>query len=77
MDYQNKRLNIAKELRDRHGKGSAYGNLGNTYRSLGDFKKAIEYHEGHLSIARELGERDREGRACGNLGRDYLLLGDF
>ena len=38
-----------------------YSILGNTYHSLGDFKKAIEYHTEHLAIAKEVG--DRAGRA--------------
>ena len=28
---------------------------------LGDFKKAIEYHEHHLKIAKEVGDRAGEG----------------
>ena len=29
--------------------------LGNGYHSLGDFKKAIEYHACHLRIAKQVG----------------------
>ena len=39
---------IAKEAGDRAGEGKAYGNLGNAYRSLGKFSKAIEYHGQYL-----------------------------
>ena len=35
---------------------------------MGDYKKAIEYHEKHLKIAKEIGDRAGEGRAYGNLG---------
>ena len=59
------------------GEGRANGNLGNDYRSLGDFKKAIEYHERQLNIAKEVGDVAGEGRAYGNLGDDYRSLGDF
>ena len=59
------------------GEGSAYGNLGNAYASLGDFKKAIEYHERHLKIAKEVGDVAGEGGAYCNLGNDYGSLGDF
>ena len=48
------------------GEGRFYGNLGNAYLSLGDFRKAIEYHEKHLKIAIEIGDRAGEGRANGN-----------
>ena len=45
--------------------------------SLGDFRKAIEYHEKDLKIAIEIGDRAGEGRAYGNLGNAYRSLGDF
>ncbi|XP_068680143.1 tetratricopeptide repeat protein 28-like [Montipora foliosa] len=62
---------------DRAGEGSAYGNLGNAYLSLGNFKQAIEYYEKHLSIAKEVGDRVGEGSAYGNLGIAYISLGNF
>ena len=71
------RLTIAKEVGDRAGEGGAYGNLGNAYHSLGDFKQAIEYHMLRLTIAKEVGDRAGEGRAYGNLGNAYHSLGDF
>ena len=42
MEDLKKRLSVAKEVGDRAGKGRAYGNLGNTYYSLGRFQEAIE-----------------------------------
>jgi tetratricopeptide (TPR) repeat protein len=56
-------LAIAKEVGDRAGEGGAYGNLGNAYRSQGDFAKAIEYHTQDLAIAKEVGDRAGEGGA--------------
>ena len=55
----------------------AYGNLGNAYDSLGNFQKAMEYHEKDLKIAKEVGDRSGEGRAYGNLGNAYHGLGNF
>ena len=40
--------------------------------SLGDIRKAIEYHEKHLKIAIEIGDRAGEGRAYGNLGNAFM-----
>ncbi|XP_068686240.1 tetratricopeptide repeat protein 28-like [Montipora foliosa] len=57
--------------------GSAYGNLGNAYVSLGNFKQAIEYYEKCLSIAKEVGDRASEGITYGGLGNGYLSLGNF
>ena len=65
------------EVGDRAGEGMSYGNLGNAYYSLGDFKKAIEYHELDLKIATEVGNRAGEGKSYGNLSNTYGRLGDF
>ena len=62
---------------DRAGERMSYGNLGNAYRRLGDFKKAIEYHERHLKIAKEVGDRSGEGNSYCNLGNAYDILGDL
>ncbi|XP_066022690.1 tetratricopeptide repeat protein 28-like [Pocillopora verrucosa] len=53
------------------------GSLGNAYHRLGDFKKAIEYHNLYLKIAKEVGDKHGEGGAYGNLGNAYDSLGDF
>ena len=60
---------------DKAGEGRAYGNLGNAYQGLGDFKQAIKYHEQHLSIAKEVGDKAGEGRAYANLGN--VLIKDL
>ncbi|XP_078373912.1 tetratricopeptide repeat protein 28-like [Oculina patagonica] len=62
---------------DRAGEKCAYGNLGNAYQVLSDFKQAIEYHEKCLNIAKEVGDRAGEGWAYGNLGNAYQGLGNF
>lgn len=36
---------MVKELGDKAAQGRTYGNLGNTYYLLGDFKTAIAAHE--------------------------------
>ncbi|CAH3142350.1 unnamed protein product, partial [Porites evermanni] len=51
--------------------------LGIAYHNLGDFRKAIEYHQRHLKISKEVGDRAGEGKAYGNLGIAYHSLGDF
>ena len=56
-------------------KDRAYGNLGNAYLSLGDFRKAIKYYKKHLKIAIEIGDRAEEGRAYGNLGNALQVTG--
>ena len=70
-------LAAARQLRDRGAEGSHLGNLGNAYNSLGEYRRAIDYHEKHLAIAREIVDRKGEGQALGNLGNAYHSLGDY
>ena len=65
------------EIGDLAGEGGAYGNLGIAYQSLGDNRKAIEYHEKLLKIAIEIGDLAKEGQAYGNLGVAYQSLSDY
>ena len=62
---------------NRSRKGSAYDKIGIAYERLGNFQKAIEYHERDLKIAIEVGDRFNEGWAYCNLGKVYLNLGNF
>ena len=64
-------------MRNKAGEGSSYANLGNAYHRLGDFKKAIQYHERYLNITKEVGDRAGEGKSYANLGNNYHRLGDF
>jgi tetratricopeptide (TPR) repeat protein len=51
--------------------------LGLCYRSLGDYRRAIDHHEQSLAIAREIGDRQGEGSSLGSLGNCYYSLGDY
>ncbi|XP_074507187.1 G-protein-signaling modulator 2 isoform X1 [Sebastes fasciatus] len=76
-EYYEANLAIVKELGDRAAQGRTYGNLGNTYYLLGNFRKAVTSHEQRLLIAKEFGDRSAERRAYCNLGNAYIFLGDF
>ncbi len=54
---------------------SIYNQLGNTYFSLGQYHKAIIFHQQALDISREIGDRQGEGTSLGSLGNDYQVLG--
>ena len=70
-------MKIAKQIGNRAGEGASYGNLGIAYDSLGDYQRAIEYHEKRLKFAKEIGDRAGEGAAYGNLGNAYNSLSEY
>ncbi|XP_037559305.1 G-protein-signaling modulator 2 isoform X1 [Dermacentor silvarum] len=70
-------LKLMVALGDRSAQGRAYGNLGNTYYLLGNFKKAIAYHEQRLKLAKEFGDKAAQRRANSNLGNAHIFLGEF
>ena len=70
-------MKCAIQIGDQAGEKRAYGNLGNAYFSLGDFRKAIEYYEKRLKIAIQIGDRAKEGWTYHNLGNGYSELGQF
>ena len=73
----NHALEYFLENKDRYGESECYANLGIAYRSLGDFRKAIEYHEKSLKIKKDIGDRYGESECYANLGIAYDSLGDF
>ncbi|XP_053718634.1 G-protein-signaling modulator 2-like isoform X2 [Synchiropus splendidus] len=75
--YYEANLCLVKELGDRAAQGRTYGNLGNTYYLLGDFKTAVAAHEKRLLIAKEFGDRSAERRAHCNLGNACIFLSQF
>lgn len=75
--YYEANLSLVKELGDRPAQGRTYGNLGNTYYLLGDFKSAVAAHEKRLLIAKEFGDKSAERRAHCNLGNAHIFLNQF
>jgi tetratricopeptide (TPR) repeat protein len=66
----------ARRVGDRPAEECAHGNLGNAYASLGDVRRAIEFHKQALVFSHAIGDRRGEGTALGNLGLAYADLGD-
>ena len=62
-------------MRDVSSEGNANGNLGSNYANLGDFEKAINYHERALEIARKLGDKILIGGSFHNLGVSFQSTG--
>ena len=49
-EYLQQALLIRKEIGDKEGEASDYGNLGNVFRSVGQYNKAEEYLQKALVI---------------------------
>ena len=54
--------------------GRAYGNLGLSHESLGEYTKAIRYQEQHLTIAAQMNDRVAKTLAYSSLGRVHHAL---
>uniref|UniRef100_A0A3B4DZV3 Tetratricopeptide repeat protein 28 n=1 Tax=Pygocentrus nattereri TaxID=42514 RepID=A0A3B4DZV3_PYGNA len=54
--------------------GRAYGNLGLTYESLGNYERAVVYQEQHLSIAAQTNDLAAKTQAYSSLGRTHHAL---
>jgi tetratricopeptide (TPR) repeat protein len=63
------------KITDPYLKSTSLGNLGSAYRHLGQYQKAITYHEQALISAREMKNRANEATWLGNLGSCYADLG--
>ena len=82
IDNNNKILLALKaqsvnEVVDKSLEGKAYCSPDNVFNSLGDVKKAIDYHNIYLKIAKEVGDKHGEGGAYLKLGNAYQHLSKF
>ncbi len=66
-----------KPVKDKEMKAAFLGNLGNAYRRLGQYDKAIDYYELALAISREIKDRQGEGNRLNGLGNAYFSLGQY
>ena len=68
---------IRKEIGDKGGEASSYGNLGTVFQSLGEYVKADEYLQKALVITKEIGDKTNEASCYGNLGNVFQSLGEY
>ncbi|KAL1517420.1 hypothetical protein ABEB36_001187 [Hypothenemus hampei] len=54
-----------------------YSQLGNAYFYLGDYNKAMQYHNHDLTLARTMGDKLGEAKSSGNLGNTLKVMGRF
>ncbi|CAH3024005.1 unnamed protein product [Porites evermanni] len=70
-------LCVYKEIEDKDGEASYYGNLGNVFESVGEYAKAEEYLHKALTINTEIGNRKGEASCYGNLGVVFANVGEY
>lgn len=70
-------LAAAVRIRDRGAERGHLGHLGMVYRTLGEYRRAIECYERHLQMARELNDSRGEEQDLANLGDAYECLGEY
>ncbi|UXE64561.1 MAG: tetratricopeptide repeat protein [Woronichinia naegeliana WA131] len=64
-------------LRDHWQYGAALTSLGNAYFSLGEYQRAIAFHQQSLEIERKIGNKKGEAASLGGLGNAYRSLGEY
>ena len=57
--------------------GAALIDVGNAYRSLGEYDRAIAFYQQSLAIFREIGNRQVEAASFSGLGNAYKSLGEY
>jgi tetratricopeptide (TPR) repeat protein len=62
---------------DRLGDGTALGNLGIAYYSLGDYQRAIDYYEQAIAVLNQIGAQAEAAMHSWNLGLLYEAQGDL
>lgn len=77
IDWQAASVEAAKMLGNKKREGLYLGNMGVSYRQLGNYEKAIECHTRSLEIARQLKDEDGEASGLANLAIVYGSSGQY
>ncbi|MEZ2246892.1 tetratricopeptide repeat protein [Microcoleus sp.] len=77
VHYCQQCLIIYQEIHDQEGEANSLGNLGNVYRSLGEYERAIDFLKKSLAIFGKIKCRKGESYALGNLGIVYYHLEEY
>jgi CHAT domain-containing protein/Tfp pilus assembly protein PilF len=59
------------------GEAQALSGLGNCYKNLRDFPRALDYHRQALAVRRKLGDRTAQARSYSNIGLVYREMADY
>ena len=70
-------LDAYRKLANRRGEAITIGLIGNCYKRLGNYPKALELLGTALEIKREIHDRPEEGKTLSHLGLVYWEQGDY
>ncbi len=70
-------LSRFREAGDRRNEAITLGYIGNCHKRLGDYTRALEFHNRALQMKRDLGDRLEEGKTLTHLGLVYWEMGDY
>eukprot|EP00217_Crustomastix_stigmatica_P011837 CAMPEP_0183797340 /NCGR_PEP_ID=MMETSP0803_2-20130417/15412_1 /TAXON_ID=195967 /ORGANISM="Crustomastix stigmata, Strain CCMP3273" /LENGTH=410 /DNA_ID=CAMNT_0026042009 /DNA_START=52 /DNA_END=1284 /DNA_ORIENTATION=- len=69
-------LAVAKQSTDTTAEGLANYRLGQAYEKLGDYQRALQYHQDYRRLCTLSGDKTGEGTACCALASTHQALGD-
>ncbi len=61
-------LKIYRSIGDRQREALSLNSLGNAYKNLGQYQRAVESHQQAVAIYRQIGDRKWEANSLYNLG---------
>ncbi|MBD2504596.1 CHAT domain-containing protein [Anabaena azotica] len=76
IKFLHKSLTLALEIDNYDMQAAVYHCLSQSYRSIGEFRKALKYENNFLSIINNYNIEGKAG-ALNNLGEIYILLGEY
>lgn len=71
MEYFQQSLAINKQTGDKAAEAGNLNNIGEVYRNLEQYTKALEYFQQALVIVRKIGDKVGEGKTLNNIGLIY------
>ncbi|XP_019613998.1 PREDICTED: tetratricopeptide repeat protein 28-like [Branchiostoma belcheri] len=75
IQYYEQVLSLARQLTKSIETASAYERLGLAHYEMGEYEKALAWHQKHLGMSQDTGDNRQQIRAHANLGCTYRLLG--
>ena len=75
LNYYHLSARESEKVKDRLGLSEAYNNMGEVYKKLGDYTKAIAFLQ--ISMSWETGSKANHDTMLYNIGEAFYLLGDY